>query len=318
MEKIEKEFNFYPFSPKISEEKENYGIIEVEALYPGYGVTIANTLRRVLLSSIAGGAVTALKIEGVPHEFTSVPGILENTIELILNFKKIRCRVFSDEPIIGKLKIKGIKEIKAGDIQTPTEVEIINKDIYLFSTTDKNKEIEIEVMFEKGFGYVPAEAMKKTKLPIGSILLDAWFSPIKKVSYKVTNMRIGERADFNKIVLEIETDGTIKPSEAFFKAASILKEHYAILSGEKERKYVKEIESTTIPKYDMEEILNSEITILNLSTKTLNALKKAKIKSIKKLIKKKPSELLKIPRFGKKALLEINNALAKFNLSIKE
>lgn len=315
---MEREFNFYPFSPKIVEETYNHGIIEIEGLYPGYGITIANTLRRVLLSSIAGGAVTALKIEGVPHEFTTIPGILENTIKIILNFKKIRCRVFSDEPIIGKLKIKGKKKIIAGDIQTPTEVEIINKDLYLFSTTDKNKETEIEIMFEKGFGYVPSEVMKKTKLPIGSILVDAWFSPVKKVSYKVINMRIKERADFNKIILEIETDGTIKPSEAFLKAAAILKEHYIILSGEKERKFVKEPETATISKYDMEEILNSEITILNLTTKTLNAIKKAKIKTIKKLIKKKSSELLKIPRFGKKALIEVNNALSKFNLSIKE
>lgn len=315
---MEKEFNFYPFSPKITQEKEDYGIIEIEGLYPGYGITIANSLRRVLLSSIPGGAITALKIENVPHEFTSIPGLLEDTIKIILNFKKIRCKVFSDEPITGKLKVKGIKKVTAGDIQTPTEVEIVNKDLYLFSTTDENKEIEIEVMFEKGFGYVPTEVMKKTKLPIGTILLDAWFSPVKKVSYKVTNMRIKERADFNKITFEIETDGTIKPSEAFFKAAAILKEHYTILSGEKERMYIKEQETTAIPKYDMEEILNSEITILNLSTKTLNAIKKAKIKTIKKLVKKKPSELLKIPRFGKKALIEVNNALSKFNLSIKE
>lgn len=315
---MEKEFNFYPFSPSIIKDEDNHGIIEIEGLYPGYGITIANTLRRVMLSSIAGGAVTGIKVENVPHEFTSIPGVYENTIELLLNIKRIRCKVHSDEPIKGTIKIKGKKEIKAGDIKVPSDVEIINKDLSIFSIVDKNTEVEMEIIFEKGFGYVPTELMKKTKLPIGTILVDAWFSPIEKVSYKISNMRIQDKADFNKITFEIITDGTIKPSKAFFQAASILKEYYLILSGEKERKFVKEEIQKTIPKYDMNVILNSEISILNLSTKTLNALKKAKIKTIKKLIKKKGAELLTMPRFGRKALLEVQNSLSKYSLSINE
>lgn len=313
---MERIFAHYPFSPKVKEESNTHGIIEIEGLYPGYGVTIGNSLRRVLLSSIEGGAVTSIKIEGVAHEFSAINGVYENTIEIMLNVKKIRCRVHSDTPIKGILKAKGEKEVKAGDIEVPSEVEIINKDLYLFTITDKNKEIEITFTFEKGFGYVPVEEVKKEKLPIGTILLDAWFSPVKKVNYRVEDMRIGARADFNKVILEIETDGSIKPSDAFQRASQILKEHYQILCGEKQKEKESEREAPVLSKYDIEEILNSEITILNLSTKTLNALKNAKIRTIKKLTKKGKDDLLKLPRFGKKALKEVEKALEKFNLSL--
>lgn len=211
---------------KISEENNNISVFSIEGLYTGYGLTIGNALRRALLSSLPGAAVTQIKIKGVDHEFSTLPGMMEDIVEFTLNLKKIRFKILTDEPQTLTLKIKGEKEVKAGDIKTTGFVEVINPELHLATLSKKTAELDMELTVEKGLGYVPAERHQIERLPIGTIILDAIFSPVKRVDFDVENMRVGDRTDYNKINLLIETDGTIAPGEAFHKATSILKDHF--------------------------------------------------------------------------------------------
>jgi len=217
-----------PLSSKIIEKKRNKAVFEIEGLYPGYGVTIGNSLRRVLLSSLEGAAVTRMKIKGVPHEFSTIPGILEDVIQIMLNLKQLRFKIYTDEPQRAILKVKGEKEVKGSDFEIPAQLELVNKDCHIATLTDKKAELEIEIQVEKGIGYLPREARKKEKLEVGTILLDAIFTPIRRVTFRVENMRVGERTDFDRLFLEIETDGTISPEAAFFKTSEILVKHFSL------------------------------------------------------------------------------------------
>jgi len=219
-----------PVQPKIVKEEGNVASFEIEALYPGYGATIANSLRRVLLSSLLGAAVTQMKIKGVSHEFSTISGMQEDVITLMLNLKNLRFRVFSDEPQMGKLRIKGEKKVKGSDFELPSQVELMNPDCHIATLTSKSSDLEIEITIEKGIGYSAREGRKKEKLEIGVIPLDAIFTPVRRVSFKVENMRVGERTDFDKLFLEIETDGTISPKTAFSQASKILVEHFSMLA----------------------------------------------------------------------------------------
>jgi DNA-directed RNA polymerase subunit alpha len=225
-----------PLTPKIIKKEGNKAIFEIEGLYPGYGVTIGNAMRRVLISSLPGAAVTQMKIKGVPHEFSTIPGVLEDTVVIMLNLKQLRFKIFTDEPQRAILKVKGEKEVKGSDFDLPAQVELVNKNCHIATLTAKSAELEIEIQIEKGMGYVPREARKKPpvhtqeKLEIGAIALDAIFTPIKRVSFKTENMRVGERTDFDRLFLEIEADGTIDPEDSFFRAADILVKHFSILS----------------------------------------------------------------------------------------
>jgi len=219
-----------PLQPKISEKKENFAEFEIEGLYPGYGVTIGNALRRVLISSLEGAAVTNVKIKGVQHEFSTIPGVLEDVINIILNLKKLRFKVFSEEPQKAVLKIKGKKEVKGSDFELPSQVELVNKEAPVCTITDKKTELEMEIQIEKGIGYEPSERRKKEKLEVGAIPLDAIFTPIRKVSFRVENMRVGKRTDFDRLFLDIETDGTITPEEAFSRASEILVNHFSLFA----------------------------------------------------------------------------------------
>ncbi|MDP2927084.1 MAG: DNA-directed RNA polymerase subunit alpha [bacterium] len=216
--------------PKVISEKDNQAVFEIEALYPGYGVTVGNSLRRVLLSSLPGAAVAKMKIKGVSHEFSTIPGVLEDVIQIMLNLKKLRFKIFSEEPQKATLKIKGEKEVKGKDFSLPSQLELINKDEHLASLTAKSADLEIEIEVEKGIGYLPREKRKRGKLAIGEILVDAIFTPVRKVGYQVENMRVGERTDFDKLRLEVETDGTITPAEAVSRAAQILVDHFSLVS----------------------------------------------------------------------------------------
>lgn len=222
-----------PFSQptKVIETSATRGIFEIEALYPGYGVTVGNSLRRVLLSSLEGAAATQVKIKNVPHEFSTMPGIIEDTIQLLLNIKQLRVKLHGEEPQTITLKVKGEKEAKASDFEIPSQVEIMNKDLHIATITDKSTELEIEVRIEKGMGYVSAETLKKDKNEIGSISLDAAFNPVKKVNYRVENMRVGERTDYDKIQFEIITDGSIAPENALYQAARILAGQFDTVTG---------------------------------------------------------------------------------------
>ncbi len=207
------------------------GVFEIEGLFAGYGLTIANTLRRVLLSSLPGAAITQLKIKGASHEFSTLPGIKEDMVDISLNFKKIRFRMTVDEPQILSLKIKGLKSVTAADIKTNSNITVLNPEEVICTLTDKNADFDVEIKVERGLGYSIVESRKEDeKLAIGTIAIDSFFSPVTNVSYTMENMRVGDRTDYNRLKLEIETDGTISPSSALRKASNILNDHFKIIS----------------------------------------------------------------------------------------
>jgi len=206
------------------------GVFEVEGLYNGYGLTLGNSLRRILFSSLPGVAITQVKIKGVDHEFSTIPNVLEDIVEICLNLKKIRFRILVDEPQILTLKIKGEKEVLASDIKTGSQIEVISPDIHIATLSSKSAELDMELTVEKGLGYVPVEVRKFEKLPVGTIALDSLFSPVVKVNFSVENMRVGDRTDYNRLRMEIKTDGSITPSSALHKAGNILKDHFDKIS----------------------------------------------------------------------------------------
>lgn len=211
---------------KVVSEKGNVGVFHIEGLYTGYGNTLGNALRRALLSSLPGAAITQIKVKGVDHEFSTIPGMMEDVIEFTLNLKKVWFHFFADEPQVLTLKVKGEREVTAGDIQSTTLVKVVNPSLHLATLSKKNAELDMELTVEKGLGYVPSEARKLERLPVGTIVLDAIFSPVLRVAFSVENMRVGDRTDYNRLAVEIETDGSMSPSEAFHKAANILKDHF--------------------------------------------------------------------------------------------
>ena len=221
---------------------------EISPLMPGYGATIANPLRRVLLSSLEGAAITSVKIKGVDHEFSSIPGVLEDIIEVILNIKKIRFKLHGDGPVKLTLDIKGEKAVTAADIKLTSDVELINEDQHIATITDKKIGLSMELEIEKGVGYVPVEQRQKEKLAIGVIAVDAIFSPIKLVNFNIENVRVGQRIDFNKVVMEIETDGSIEPEAALKKASEILMDHFKLISDVKAEESVEKPKKKTAAK----------------------------------------------------------------------
>lgn len=214
----------------VSEDAKN-GIFEIEGLYSGYGLTIGNALRRALLSSLPGVAVTYIKVKNATHEFSTLPGVKEDLVDLTLNFKRIRFKMHTDETQTLTLKVRGEKEITAADIKTSSDVEVINPEEYIASLTSKDAELDVEITVEKGLGYSPVESRREKKLTVGLIGIDAFFSPVRKVNYIVENMRVGEHTDYNRLRLEIETDGTISPSSALHKTANILNDHFQKVSS---------------------------------------------------------------------------------------
>ena len=216
---------------KVVSNKGNRGIFEIEALYPGYGFTIGNSLRRVLLSSLQGAAFTQAKIKGASHEFATLSGAKEDVLGILLNLKQVRLQVFGEGPFAATLKVKGVKEVTAGDFKAPSQVVVINKDLVIAHLTDKSAELEIEVQIGKGVGYEAAEARKRVKEEIGTISLDAIYTPVQKVSYRVEQMRVGDRTDFDRLILEVETDGTMNPEAALKEASSILVQQFG-MTGE--------------------------------------------------------------------------------------
>jgi DNA-directed RNA polymerase subunit alpha len=221
----------------------NEGTVVIEPCHQGYGTTLGNALRRVLLSSLPGAAVTAIKIKGVSHEFSAMPYVKEDIIEIILNLKQLRLKVFSEEPVRLNLKVKGEKDAKAKDIEKSSAIEIINPDLHIATLTNKNAELEMEIFASQGRGYVPTESQEKENLEIGVIAVDSIFTPIKNVGYKVEDTRVGQITNYDKLTLTIETDGTISPKEAFLQAVNILMDHFKLLSEiDKKKEKIKEVE----------------------------------------------------------------------------
>jgi len=214
---------------KMEIKEKNCAVFKVEKLYPGYGTTLGNSLRRVLLSSIEGAAVTKMRIAGVQLEFSTIPGVLESALEIMLNLKKLRFKMIGKEPQKAFLEVKGEKEVKGKDFQLPAQLELVNKDCHIATLTSKSAKLEMEIVVEKGIGYLPREERLKEEKEIGVILVDAIFSPIKRVALNVEKMRVEKRTDFEKLILEVETDGTITPKDAFLRACDILISHYSNL-----------------------------------------------------------------------------------------
>ncbi|MEE8131575.1 MAG: DNA-directed RNA polymerase subunit alpha [Candidatus Paceibacterota bacterium] len=215
---------------KVSE-TDKVGVFEVEGLFAGYGLTLGNALRRVLFSSLPGAAITQMKIKGVSHEFSTINGVMEDVVEIILNLKKIRFKFFADEPQLLILKEKGEKKITAASIKINTQVEVVNPEAPIATLTSKNSELDMEITIEKGLGYVPVEVRKVEKLPIGIIAIDAIFTPVTKVNFEIENMRVGEKTDYNRLRIFVETDGSISPSNVLHKASNILRDHFDKVSS---------------------------------------------------------------------------------------
>ncbi len=207
-------------------EDEKVGVFDIEGLYRGYGVTVGNALRRILFSSLPGAAITRFKIKAVGHEFTTIPGVVEDVVEIGLNLKQVRFRFYADEPQILTLKVKGEKKVTAGDIKGNAQVEVQNPETHIATLGAKSSELDMELTVQKGLGYEPVETQIKERLPIGMIAIDAIYSPVVNVNFRIENMRVGERTDYNKVRLTLETDGTISPSSALHKAVNILADHF--------------------------------------------------------------------------------------------
>ena len=291
---------------EVIKESKNFGSFAFEPLPTGFGSTLGNSLRRVLLTSIEGGAITQAKIAGASHQFTTLPGVKEDVVELTLNLKKIRFAVKSKNPVIATLKKKGAGVVTAGDIQVTSDAEVMNKDQHIATLADKNSEINIELILETGIGYSPMEERQSSK--VGVIVLDALFSPIVSSTYEVEPTRFGRQADLDKLVLSVETDGSISPKEAIKNSASILSSYYThilkweapVEASDEEPKETKVKHTETI-----------SIEELPLQTRTVNALKKHGIETLQQLAKKTDEEISDIKNLGEKSISEIKKLLEK-------
>ena len=302
-----------PLPPKVMQKGKNQAVFEVQGLYPGYGVTIGNALRRVLLSSLEGVAVTEVKIKGVPHEFSTIPGVLEDMIMIILNLKNLRFKMHEGTTHKVELSVKGEKKVKGSDFKLFPQIELVNPELEIATITDKKTEFIMEITIEKGIGYEPRDHRKIKKPEIGAIAMDAIFTPIRNVNFNVENMRIGERTDFDKLSLEIQTDGTITPEEAFYQANEILIKHFTLIFEGKTPELKKEVSDSS----SEEDSLKMTVEEMDFSTRTLNALTENSIKTVGGLIKKSEKSLSELEGMGDKALTEIKKKLKKLGLELK-
>lgn len=320
-----------PSKPKVVKEEDFSGVYEIDGFYPGYGHTIGNSLRRIILSSLEGAAIVSVKIDGVGHEFSTIEGVKEDVITILLNLKKVRIRLNTSEPTILRLSVKGVKDVTAADIVSPGQAEILNPEQPICSVTDKNTTLSMEIEVRKGLGYVPKEALGDDRTDIGTIVLDASFTPIRRVNYEVENMRVGNRTDFNRVRLFIETDGTLTPRESLEQSIQIMISQLRAIVGFKEEAIVEEVEikedvipETTsdsedgeVSKEDDSEFLKTRVESLDLSTRTTNALTEANIRTVGGLVRKREEDILSLPGLGSKGVQEIKRALSNFGVTLK-
>jgi DNA-directed RNA polymerase subunit alpha len=316
-----------PSKPRIVKESENSGSYEIDSLYPGYGHTLGNSLRRIILSSLPGVAPVSLKIENVGHEFSTISGVKEDVIMIILNLKKVIFKMSTEEGQSIRIKGTGPCEITAKDIELPGQVEILNPDQHIATITEKGAVLDIEVKIEQGLGYVPKELIQKDRVSIGEIALDASFTPIRRVNYEVENMRVGNRTDFNRLKIFIETNGTITPNDALEQSIRIMIDQLKAIVGfeeaplpevsvqnsvEEEKVVVKEPRKETDP-----EILKTRIEALELSQRTANALINANIRTVGGLARKGEMDILDIDGLGTKGVQEIKKVLSDLGIKLK-
>jgi DNA-directed RNA polymerase subunit alpha len=293
-----------------------YGKFVVEPLERGYGTTLGNSLRRVLLSSLPGASVSTIKIQGVLHEFSTIPGVLEDVPEIILNIKDIAAKMYTDEPVTLRIEVEGPKEVTAGDIITGPDVEIINKDLHI-ATVNEDGKLYMELEMNKGRGYVTAERNKKEGQAIGVIPVDSIYTPVKKVNFLVENTRVGQITDYDRLTLEVWTNGTIKPDEATSLGAKILTEHLNLFIGLTD--HVNDVEIMVEKEEDKKEkVLEMTIEELDLSVRSYNCLKRASINTVEELTQKTEEDMMKVRNLGKKSLEEVQKKMAELGLSLKK
>ena len=308
-----------PSKPRIVSEEEHEGIYEIDGLYPGYGHTLGNSLRRIILSSLTGAAVTSVKIEGVEHEFSTKEGMREDIITLLLNIKKLRFELLTDEPQIVPLSIKGPKKIIGADLKIPGQVRLLNPSLYLCELT-ASVALEMELRIERGLGYVPREQLKKERVEIGEIALDAAFSPIRRANYEVENMRVGDRTDFNRLRIVLETDGSMAPRKALEQALEVMITQLKAVVGFREEELPQPAMEEAVPvaaSAPPAEAMKTRIEELDLSSRTVSALEKANIRTVGGLARKREADLSDIEGLGPKSIQEIKRALANLGILLK-
>jgi DNA-directed RNA polymerase subunit alpha len=288
----------------------NYASYDIEPLEAGYGMTLGNALRRVLLSSLPGAAVTSVRIDGVQHEFQDIPNVMEDVTDIVLNVKKLRLRSFSDHPVSMRLEVSGERVVTAADIVVPSTIEIVNPDLYLATLDNSNARLEMELVVEVGKGYVPADS--KEDQPIGVIPVDAIYTPVQKVNYTVEHTRVGQMTNYDKIVMDIWTDGTIAPDEALRQSSDILVRHFTQLANYRAALVEPEkppLSSMPIPQ----KIYDTPIEELDLSVRAYNCLKRSNITKVGQVLSMNEEDLLGVRNFGEKSLLELRERLLARN-----
>lgn len=306
--------------PKITLEetndRERYGAFVIEPLERGYGTTLGNSLRRILLSSLPGYAVIAVKIDGVLHEFSTIPGVVEDTTDIILNLKQLLVKVHGDCPKKVYLEINGEKIVTAGDIQASSDIEILNPDLYI-ATVSEGGTFNAEITIDRGRGYMSVDRNKSAESIIGVIATDARFSPVKKANYNIEHTRVGQITNYDKLVLEVWTDGSISPVEAISLAAKVMTEHLMLfvnlsqIAGKTEIMVEKETESK-------DKILEMTIEELDLSVRSYNCLKRAGINTVEELTRKTEEDMMKVRNLGRKSLEEVQQKMAALNLALRK
>jgi DNA-directed RNA polymerase subunit alpha len=312
-----------PSKPRVVSENDTKGVYEIDGLYPGYGHTLGNSLRRIVLSSLPGAAITSVKIDGVAHEFSTIDGVKEDVVLILLHLKKVRFKMTSDEPQTATLSVKGVKKATAGDMSVSGQLEVLNPELYIAELTDKSASLSIEVRVEKGLGFMPRDMHEKGKVDIGTIAVDAIFTPIRRVSYEVENMRVGDKTNHNRLRMAIETDGTISPRVALERSIKIMIDQLkAILDFSEEvettsNETVADSSDESGDKDDLSEVLKTRIDTLDFSARILNALAGAGIRTLGGLARKKKEDLLEIEGMGEKGIQEIKRILSNYGITLK-
>lgn len=314
-----------PSKPRIVSESERNGVYEIDGLYPGYGYTLGNSLRRIILSSLPGAAVTHVKVPGVAHEFSTIEGVKEDMVTILLNLRRVRLKFLTDEPQTLTLSVKGPKTVTAADFKLPGQVEILNPEQHIAEIVGKAS-FDMEVHAERGLGYVPKEVHQKERVDVGTIALDAIFSPIRRVNYEVENMRVGDRTDFNRLRIIIETDGTISPHEALERSIETMIHQLRAIVGFKEEKHAaaedEEAYEDNGHRDDRShgadaEMLKTRISELKLPARVEAALDNASIRTVGGLVRKREDDLLSIEGLGQKGLQDIKRALSNLGLTLR-
>ncbi len=299
-----------PQAPTYEQTDAATGTFTISGCYPGYGTTLGNALRRVLLSSLGGSAITAVRIDGVSHEFSGIDGVKEDVVQILLNLKRVRVRSAVDTPVTMTLSVSGEGVVTAAQIETPANVEIVNPDHVIATITDKKTSLNMELEVSHGIGYLPVEQQQREEKTIGTIAIDAIFTPIRRVNYVVENMRVGKRTDYDKVMVTIQTDGTITPQEAFDRGVEILVEQFAALRGA-------DVASSTTAQIDAEDEEVSLDDAHGLSTRTANILRAANLQTLSDVAALTLEELTAIDGMGEKSVAEVTAVLSAYELTLK-